>query len=310
MTAKKYVIGNFKGGVGKSMAAQMLGFDAAFFKGKKTLIVDLDMQGNLSDVMSLTHMNYPTDIGGGDGEPLDYQYTISDVLIGNIITAADNAEIKEMGTIFAFDPHVKEEEKVDVKKAIYKVIDNLYVLPADMGFEMYDDWIKEKFPESIDRFRYMEERLSPIFDEFEIIYIDVPPSISVYSKSAMYLADWAIVVLQTQVKSMKNAMQYLEYMDFFCNQFETKLKVAGVIPFMLDTGDSVDQQMYEKAKEIYGEHLLNNVVLKNARLKRYDGSGITTERTKKNEITRWDNRCHQLFCNIYDELEEHEKWYE
>ena len=64
MSAKKYVIGNFKGGVGKSTCAQMLGFEAAMFKGKKTLIIDLDMQGNTSDVMSLTHMNFTKEEGG------------------------------------------------------------------------------------------------------------------------------------------------------------------------------------------------------------------------------------------------------
>lgn len=60
----------------------------------------------------------------------------------------------------------------------------------------------------------MQKRLSPLFDKYDVIYLDVPPSISVYSKSAMYIAEWAIVILQTQVKSMRNAMQYLEYMEF------------------------------------------------------------------------------------------------
>ncbi|MCW8790424.1 AAA family ATPase, partial [Enterococcus faecium] len=74
---------------------------------------------------------------------------------------------------------------------------------------------------SLSQFKYMKEKLEPLFDEFDVIYLDVPPSISVYSKSAMYIADWAIVVLQTQVKSMRNAMQYLEYMDFFVKEFDT-----------------------------------------------------------------------------------------
>ena len=81
MSAKKYVIGNFKGGVGKSTCAQMLGFEAAMFKGKKTLIIDLDMQGNTSDVMSLTHMNFTKEEGGGDGEPIQFDKTIADVLM-------------------------------------------------------------------------------------------------------------------------------------------------------------------------------------------------------------------------------------
>ncbi|HFU5936489.1 TPA: ParA family protein, partial [Enterococcus faecium] len=70
MVAKKYVIGNFKGGVGKSTCAQMLGFESAVNEGKRTLIIDLDMQGNTSDVMNLTHMNFTNEEGGGEGEPI------------------------------------------------------------------------------------------------------------------------------------------------------------------------------------------------------------------------------------------------
>lgn len=281
MDAKKYVIGNFKGGVGKSTTAQMLGFESAFSKGYKTLIIDLDMQGNTSDVMNLTHMNFTEEEGGGAGNPIEFTNTISDVLMDN----------------------------VNPNDAVYQVINNLYILPADMSFEMYDDWIKKEYSESIDQFKYMEEKLMPLFNEFDVIYLDVPPSISVYSKAAMYMADWAIVVLQTQVKSMRNALQYLEYMDFFVQQFERPLSIAGVIPFMLETGDSVDKEMYEEAKEIYGKHLLNNIVLKNARLKRYDGSGITTEKTKAGTLKQWDRKTHTLFSNILEELEEHEEWY-
>lgn len=131
-----------------------------------------------------------------------------------------------------------------------------------MSFELYDDWIKDQFSDSADKLIYMQKRLGPLLEEFDIVYLDVPPSISIYSKSAMYLADYAIVVLQTQVKSMRNAMQYLEYMDFFVEGFDTSLKVAGVIPFMLESGDAVDQEMYAQAQQIYGDHLLKNVVLK------------------------------------------------
>lgn len=281
MEAKKYVIGNFKGGVGKSTAAQMLGFESAIQKERKTLIVDLDMQGNTSDVMNLTHMNFTKDIGGGDGEQLLYENTLSDVLINN----------------------------VSLENSVYKVIDNLFILPADMSFEMYDNWIKEKYSTSLEQFMYIDKKLSPLYKEYDSIYFDVPPSISIYSKSAMYMADWAIVILQTQVKSMRNAMQYLEYMDFFTNEFNTNLKIAGVIPFMLESGDAVDKEMYALAQEIYGEHLLTNIVFKNARLKRYDGSGITMEKTMNGELKQWDKKSHELFLSILEELEEHEKWY-
>ncbi len=280
MKAKTYVIGNFKGGVGKSTAAQMLGFRSAQ-QGRKTCIIDLDMQGNTSDVCSLTHMNFTSEEGGGDNEGLNFENTVADVLMN----------------------------EVPLESAIYQVIKNLDIVPANIAFEMYDEWIKENYNTSIEQFKYMERIFAPLFEMYDVIYLDVPPSISVYSKSAMYLADWAIVILQTQVKSMRNAMQYLEYMEFFTEEFDTSLKVAGIIPFMLEASDAVDKEMYENAKEIYGDHLLKTIVLKNARLKRYDGSGITMEKTKRGQLKQWDRKSHELFDSILEELDEHETWY-
>lgn len=279
-TAEKYVVGNFKGGVGKSTTVQMLSFESAFGRNLRTLVVDLDMQGNTSDVLNLTHMNYSQEDGGG--ELLSFDNTITDVLMKGL----------------------------PVEEAIYPIIKNLDVLPANISFEMFDDWVKDQFSSSNEQFKYIEERLSPLFDKYDRIYFDVPPSISVYTKSAMYMADWVIVILQTQVKSMRNGLQYMEYMDYFVKEFNTNLKVVGVIPFMLETKDAVDKEMYAQAQTIYQEHLLKTVVLKNARLKRYDGSGITLEKTKTGKIDHWDRKTHQIFKDIYDELEIHKTWYE
>lgn len=280
--AEKYVVGNFKGGVGKSTTVQMLSFESAHDRGLKTLVVDLDMQGNTSDVLNLTRMNYSLEEGGGDGTMLDYEKTINDVLMYGL----------------------------PVEEAIYPVINNLDVLPANIAFEMFDDWVKKEFSESTDQFNYIKDCLSPLFSKYDRIYFDVPPSISIYTKAAMYMADWVIVILQTQVKSMRNGMQYMEYMEYFVEEFNTNLKVVGVIPFMLESSDAVDKEMYKQAQEIYQQHLLNTVVLKNARLKRYDGSGITLEKTKTGKIEYWDRRTHQIFKDIYDELEVHKTWYE
>lgn len=54
MTATTYVVGNFKGGVGKTKIVTMLGYDNAVIKKKKTLVVDLDPQANASQVLART----------------------------------------------------------------------------------------------------------------------------------------------------------------------------------------------------------------------------------------------------------------
>lgn len=54
MSASTYVVGNFKGGVGKTKIVTMLGFDNAVIKKKKTLVVDLDPQANASQTLAKT----------------------------------------------------------------------------------------------------------------------------------------------------------------------------------------------------------------------------------------------------------------
>lgn len=41
----------------------------------------------------------------------------------------------------------------------------------------------------------MKEKLELLFDEFDVIYLDVLFFIFVYSKFVMYIVDWVIVVL-------------------------------------------------------------------------------------------------------------------
>ncbi|MGH2282623.1 ParA family protein, partial [Enterococcus faecalis] len=51
---KVYVIGNFKGGVGKTKTVTMLAYESALHLGRKTLVIDLDPQGNATRVLAKT----------------------------------------------------------------------------------------------------------------------------------------------------------------------------------------------------------------------------------------------------------------
>lgn len=270
--AETYVVGNFKGGVGKSTTVQMLSFESAFRKNRKTLVIDLDPQGNTSDVLSLTAENF-----GNDTLPDDFNKTIWEAVRSG-----------------------------DIQSSIYQIMPNLDLIPANISFSDFPDYMIEKYPgDKLSQFKYMEELIEPLKSIYDVIYIDVPPTISTYSNAAMYVAEYVIVILQTQVKSLKGAQNYIDYMNFFIEQYETDLEVVGIVPFMMQKRDSVDQEIYTAAREIYGAHLLDTVVLNQSRLKRYDGSGITYEINKNGKVEQWDKRAHEVFVNILDEIDEH-----
>ncbi|GCF92995.1 cobyrinic acid a,c-diamide synthase [Enterococcus florum] len=270
--AETYVVGNFKGGVGKSTTVQMLSFESAFRKHRKTLVIDLDPQGNTSDVLSLTAENF-----GNMDLPDEFDSTIWEAV-----------------------------RTGDIAGSIYNILPNLDLIPANISFSDFPDYMIEKYPsDKLSQFQYMERLIEPLKQIYDVIYIDVPPTISTYSNAAMYVAEYVIVILQTQVKSLKGAQNYIDYMNFFVEQYDTDLEVVGIVPFMMQKRDSVDQEIYETAKDIYGDHLLKTVVLNQSRLKRYDGSGITYDINKNGKVEQWDNRAHEVFMQILDEIDEH-----
>ena len=54
MSADVFVVGNFKGGVGKTKTVTMLSYISAVNKHRRTLVVDLDPQANATSILAKT----------------------------------------------------------------------------------------------------------------------------------------------------------------------------------------------------------------------------------------------------------------
>ncbi|MEB8146454.1 ParA family protein [Enterococcus faecalis] len=278
MTANSIVVGNFKGGTGKSTSTQMLGFVNAYYKKRKTLLIDLDPQANASEVMSFTADN----MGNHYYQENGFNKTIWNVLRDG-----------------------------SLEDAVLPLIDNLDLIAGNIAMSDYSDFMNSKFPnDKVAQFEYFSKVLEPLKEQYDDIFIDVPPSLGTIVQSAMYFSDYVAIMLQTQLKSLRGAADYIDYMEFFTERFSTNLGIAGIIPFMLDTKTSTESYMYKEAKNLYGENLLNTIVYRSARLIRYDETGITLEKKKNGELKQVDAKPQETFLNILAELNEHISWFE
>ncbi|HAP6131204.1 ParA family protein [Enterococcus faecium] len=278
MSANSIVVGNFKGGTGKSTSTQMLGFVNAFYKKRKTLLIDLDPQANASEVMSFTADNLGNHFYQENGFPK----TIWNVLYDGSLDGA-----------------------------VLPLIENLDLIAGNIAMSDYSDFMSSKFPnDKLAQFEYFANILAPLKEEYDEIFIDVPPSLGTIVQSAMYFAEYVAIMLQTQPKSIRGAADYIDYMEFFTERYNTQLGIAGIIPFMLDTKTSTESYMYNEAKKLYGDNLINTIVFRSARLIRYDETGITLETKKNGELKKVDANPQNTFISILDELNEHISWFE
>lgn len=260
MSAKILTFGNFKGGTGKTTNSTMIGFELSN-RNKKVLLLDLDPQGNATNLYLKTKSTL-------DGEVVIFDTTLMSA--------------------------IKNE---DPSSAIINIKENLDVLPSATDFSLFPRYM-EFLPNYEDRVRYLSTLIEPLRNKYDYIIIDIPPTISLITDSALFMSDYCIIVLQTHERSLQGAEAFINYIqNDVIDKFKAPtLDVLGVLPVLLKNGAPVDVSTLENAKNEFGEENMFQTTIRNMeRLKRYDITGITDE-------DMHDKRVSQVYIEVTDEL--------
>ena len=277
--------GNMKGGVGKTTNSVITAYQLAKL-GYKTLVCDLDPQANATQLLRRTYgLQHGTDLQ-----------------IGKTMMVALTEE--------------------NIKPAIVNIMDNLYLLPSSEDFKNYPDFLEMKFmlaKEKIEsgdsttlqgemskvkeqRISYFAQQLAKVRDEYDFVIIDVPPTLSVFTDSAIYATDYVIIVLQTQQRSLDGAETFFEYLQQMYNDYANiDFDILGVLAVLLKNNVGLDNQILKDAEADFGKDMLFNQIIRHMeRLKRYDRTGIAEKGLTKYDMH--DTRLHYIYNTLTKEI--------
>lgn len=252
--------GNFKGGTGKTTNSTMIAH-ALSTQGYKVLLCDQDPQANATSLYLKTK-------------------------------ALESGEITSFNkTLMAA---IQEE---NLEQIVTEIKENLYLLPSFSDFALYPRFLEKKFPDdTAARVHYFSSLIKPLKKDYDYIFIDVPPTISIITDAALYASDFVVVVLQTQERSLQGAEVFTGYLQSLIDDYGADLDIVGILPVLLKNGAAVDLSTLESAREIFGvENLFENVVNNMERLKRFDITGITNE-------DMHDRKVHKSYETIANEF--------
>ena len=66
------------------------------------------------------------------------------------------------------------------------------MIPAQVSFKNLPKFLYSNVTEEIEQVSYFKKLLDPIRDDYDYIFIDVPPTISDFSDNAMMAADYVL----------------------------------------------------------------------------------------------------------------------
>ena len=235
------IIGNQKGGVGKTTNTYLIAYTLAKL-GIKTLVCDLDPQSNSTKALILTKSQNSNEI-----------MTIDKTLMWGV-------------------------QQRDLKDLPVSIIENLDLLPSYNDFEDFAKYLYKNTSNEYEETHLLEPLFEPLKEDYDIILIDVPPlSVEVTSNAVMF-SDYVLISLQTQDDSMTGAIEYIKTLVKLKMKYELGIEVLGALPMLSNSRGSVDKLIIESAKEEWGEDLVfETVIPQMERIKRFSINGITDE---------------------------------
>ena len=201
------VVFNQKGGVGKStIVCNLAAISAA--EGKRTLVVDLDIQGNS------THYLLGRKVTDADATLANFfRQTLSLNIFGN---TSDN----------------------HLEGALHQTpYENLDVLPSHPEFEPLQSRLEQRY--KIYKLREALESLT----QYERIYIDTPPVMNFFSRSALIAAESCLIPFDCDAFTRDALYNLLAVLAEIRSDHNAALALEGIVVNQFQSRASLPQQL-------------------------------------------------------------------
>ncbi|GAA3617453.1 MULTISPECIES: ParA family protein [Lactobacillaceae] len=257
------VIGNQKGGVGKTTNTYLIAYTLAKM-GIHTLVADLDPQANATKTLMLTK-----------SQQEDAVYSIKKTLMVG----------------------VQEKDLTDLP---VKIMDNLDLIPSYIDFQDFTKYLYQNTNNEYEETHLLEPLFNPLKKKYDVILLDVPPFSIEITRNAVIFSDFALISLQTHDDSLSGAEEYVNTLSKLQQEYQLDIEVIGILPMLHDARNGVDQTIIQSAKDEFGEeNVFTNIVTQMARIKRFPINGITDkDRFDKRVLDKYQQVTDELLSRI------------
>ena len=205
------IIFNQKGGVGKSsITVNLAAISAA--KGYKTLVIDLDVQGNSSAYLGID-INQPND------------KTMAELL-------------NQTASWFAVSTPVCDYPQ----ETAY---DNLFIIPSSPKLDKLEVELERRY-----KIYKLREVLDALAADFDRVYIDTPPNFNFYTKAGLIAADRLLIPFDCDSFSQQALIKVMDNLAELRDDHNRNLVLEGIIVNMFNLQAKFPRQIIEELTKL------------------------------------------------------------
>ncbi len=201
------VIFNQKGGVGKSTITCNLAAISAR-QGRRTLVIDLDPQGNSTHYL----------LGAESEAP-----------------GATLADFFDQTLNFRLNP------KSTADFIVASPFEGLHLMPSHPQLEELQPKLESRY-----KIYKLRDALDELADDYDEVYIDTPPALNFYTRSALIAADACLIPFDCDDFSRRALYSLLENVEEIRADHNRALKVEGIVVNQFQPRASLPQKIVQE----------------------------------------------------------------
>lgn len=112
----------------------------------------------------------------------------------------------------------------------------------------------------------LKEALSEVYQKYDYILIDCPPSLGLLTLNALTAANSVLIPVQCEYFALEGLGQLLNTINIVKQYYNSDLSIEGVLLTMFDTRLRLSHQVADEVRKYFGEKVFNTVIHRNVRI--------------------------------------------
>ena len=157
------------------------------------------------------------------------------------------------------------------EEAIVKTsIKNLFICPSNINLA----GAEVELVNMISRELKMKEKLEEIYDKFNYIIIDCPPSLGLLTINALTASNSVMIPIQCEYYALEGVGQLMNTVNLIKKQLNKELYIEGVILTMSDSRTNISNQVVSEVKKYFKDNVYKTVIPRNVKLSEAPSYGM------------------------------------
>lgn len=112
----------------------------------------------------------------------------------------------------------------------------------------------------------LKDALQLVYNDYDYIFIDCPPSLELLTLNALVAADSVLIPMQCEYYALEGIADLMTTIKLCSKRLNPSLKIQGIVLTMYDSRTNLTQQVAFELKEYFGGKVYETVIPRSVRL--------------------------------------------